>query len=736
MFIKRWHQFSIIILLLFLNTVGFSAQENIITQNKIFKISKESIASLSVHLSKEKFATLETQLLDKEYNNKISRLIDKLKRKSFSNEEIQRVKTSLAFYFEILVKINRIAPLVSTIDKRKQAIAKKEKKIDSLMNNEKEEVLKEIKKLKKQQANDQEKFKRTIQELDLDDLNFDKLPGMLADLGYDASFYQVIYEQLSAYLSIAKKITTASAIIKSLEKITDDIHLLERQLKRAKNEEQKKSIVVNLKKLVERKKILHQNFTLNSTGIDQNSATETQNKTLDWEEELKKVFSPVIINLKELTEPTRKIEFLHADIAYYEQQIPKIKQGIEQIDILILESHNKKLKQKLLLEKKEWEQKEKELNTKYDVAKQQIIDLENDKISPEQALNAFKDTIFSKEGKNILLSMLVFFLTFIGLHIIRKIIFFINPLNYIARFKFIASLIDILLNIFIFIVSILTLMVALYLAGSMMTLAIVVFVLIGMLWTVRNTIPYFFEQIKLLLGYGAVRQGEKIIYNGMQWLVESIGVYSYLKNPLLTSNIIRLPLKDLINMRSRPYDKKEGLFPCKEGDYILINNKTFRQVAIQSPERIILDAFGMKDSMPTKTFLQQTIRNLSNGPFWAGVTFYISYEHRYEVMDEVVSQLEGFLEDEFKKSPFGEYLVSPWVAFSELTDVSLGILAWVKVTPEAAPKYNAIKMRLTQICLKAANKYGWQILKFHAITQHEPIQPVNEVTEILPKEIL
>jgi len=728
---NRFSSILILAFLLCLNTSSFSEEEKkasaeTISQNKVFKISEESIISLGVHLTEEKFQLLKSQLLDKEYSQQTLSLIEGLKEKKFTDEEIKRAQGSITLYFEVLEKINRIAPLVFSLNKVKQEIEKKEKILDSLMNKEKDEVLKSIDEQKVQLAAYQKSFKMVVQELGLDDINFDKLPGMLADLGYEESFYQVIYEQLSAYLSVAKKLTAASSIITSLEKVSDEINLVERELKTSKTEEQKASIATDLEKLVERKNILEQDFTLNATGIDQRNIDEKKDEKINWEEELKKIFSPVILNLKDFTEPARKIELLHGDILYYEQHLPKIQKGIEQIELLLLESQSQKIKNKLSLEKEVWVQQEKELSTKYEVAKQQLLELESRKVTPNQAIDALTSTIFSKQGKNILLAILAFFFIFIVLHLLRRLILLINPLNYIPRFKFIASLIDIILNVLIFIISILTLMVALYMAGSMMTLAIVAFILLGMLWALRNTLPLFVEQIKLLMGFGPVRQGEKVIYNGIQWLVESIGVYSYLRNPLLTGNLVRLPLKDLISMRSRPYDETESFFPCKEGDYILINHKDWRRVMTQTPERIKFDWFEMHESMPTSTFLQQKVFNLSATPFWVGTNLYIAYEHRHEVLDEIVSQLGGFLEEEFKKLPFGEHLISPWVDFSEMTDMSLGVMAWVQVSPEAAAKYNGIKLRLTQICLRAANKYGWQVLRFHSITQHQTIESAKE----------
>lgn len=694
-------------------------KEEVIEHKKVLKISGESITSLTAHLSEEKFAVLEKHLLDKEFSQETLASINDLNEQGFSNEEILRIEESIELYFDVLENINKVAPLASSLNEIQQEITKMESTLESLLNEEKDEVIKKIEDLKVKLKVTQDRFKELAREADLDSINMDKLPKMLSDLGYKDSFHQVIYAQLSNYLSIAKKLKAASSIIKSLDKISADSKQLETELQAEQIEEKKAAISTQLKNLMAHKVMLEHDFTLGVTGIDANPDRGQSNEKINWEDELKKVFSPVIINLKEFTEPTRKVELLNTDITYYHLQLPKMKKGIEQIDMLLLEPKNKQLTKKLLLEKKYWEQQEKEMSTKLEVAKQQAMELESHKVTPGDAFKTLNETIFSKQGLNILLAIMAFFLSLTILYLLRRLFHVINPLNYIPRFKFIGSVIDVVLYILTYVISILTLMVALYMAGSMLALAIVAFIVVGMLWTLRNTLPGFMEQIQLLLGYGPVRHGEKIIYNGMQWLVESVGVYSYFCNPLLTGNKVRLPIKDLISMRSRPYDEGESWFPCKEGDYILINHKDWRQVIMQTPERVTFNWFEMKESMPTSTFLQQKVFNLSAAPFWAGVSFHIDYKHRFEIMDDIVTKLGDYLEEEFKKLPFGDKLIAPWVDFAEMTDLSLGMMVWVQLKPEAAAKYDVIKLRLTQICLRAANKYGWQVIRFNPVSHYQ-----------------
>ena len=246
----------------------------------------------------------------------------------------------------------------------------------------------------------------------------------------------------------------------------------------------------------------------------------------------------------------------------------------------------------------------------------------------------------------------------------------------------------------------------------------------GIIWGAKNTLPEFAEQIKLLLGFGPVRQGERVLINGIPYRVEMMGVYSYLKNPLLTGGTLRLPLKDLVGMRSRPYDEKEPWFPCKEGDYVLIDGlSTWRQVKLQTPEETVFNWFEMEESMPTSSFMGRKIFNISATPFWAGINFSIAYKHRFEALGDLRDKLSKFVEEEIKKQPYGEHILYPWVDLAGFgDDSSLTFMVWVQAAPEAAHKYGAMSLDLTHIALNAANKYGWEIIRFKPVAVHHPEQ--------------
>jgi len=655
----------------------------------------------------------------------------------FSQDEIEKIQNSIHAYLDLLTKIQHVAPLIKSADETKTQIEKLEAGIETLMKDQKTQVEAELVELREQFNVDMSNFKQVAHHFDFKSINFDKLPGMITDLGYEDSFYDIIFSYLSEYIGLIKKVATASSIAESQTEVASVIKEKEKELSNAKTSQEKATIEKELEELVKRKNTLKHEFTLNATGIDTDTLEQKDTKKLSVEAELTKVFSPLIVGLTEFTEPSRRIEFLRSHVAYYEQNTPKIRDGLKQVETLLVDTKNEVVKQGLLKEQAYWQQQEKEFNTKLQVAKQQLIEIENRKLSAVDAFNQFMQAVFSKRGLNIVLSIVFFFATFVILMFLRRLILLINPFSYIPRLRFVANIIDVLLYLFTFIIATLVLMVSLFAAGEVLALALVTIVLLGMGWALRNTLPQFVEQIKLLIGYGTVRQGEKVIYEGIAWEVESIGIYSYLINPFLTGGRVRLPIRDLIDLRSRPFGEKENLFPCKEGDYILINQKNWRRIITQTPQSITFDWHGMEESMQTREFVEQNIVNLSKTPFWLMGNLDIAYHHRFKLTNEITTKLTAYLEEEFKKTPYAEHLVLAWVGFGGMTDTSLKLYTWLRVQPEAAEKYSAMHVVLNKICLNAANHYGWDVVRFHAIQQQALTPPtVPDVDEavLLRKE--
>ncbi|MEM7018126.1 MAG: hypothetical protein AAF512_12405, partial [Pseudomonadota bacterium] len=381
---------------------------------------------------------------------------------------------------------------------------------------------------------------------------------------------------------------------------------------------------------------------------------------------------------------------------------------------------------------------EKELLIKQSVAEQQLHELQKNKTSLFEAFDHFMAALLSPRGVNILFSVFIFFATFFSLFYLRRLLFRMIPLQKIRNFNAIASLLDVTLYALTFVVAILALMVALYSFGEILALVIVCLILLGLVWTMREALPKFFEQIKLLIGYGPVRQHELTYYKGLPFIVDSIGMYSFMHNSeLSTGQTIRLPISDLVKMRSRPIEidengeYKEKMFPCSQGDYVLINGLKFRRVVFITQDTVDLQWLGMVETMPTAQFLQQSIQNMSATPTWIGIDFHIAYEHRFEIVSDIFEKLSEYVKEEFKKLPRGEFLNDIWVDVSGLNERSISLMLWGQFKPEGVGARFTILLDFNRIALQAANKFNWQILQFQATVRYAPGE---ESTAMMPQE--
>ena len=105
-------------------------------------------------------------------------------------------------------------------------------------------------------------------------------------------------------------------------------------------------------------------------------------------------------------------------------------------------------------------------------------------------------------------------------------------------------------------------------------------------------LPGFYEQAKLLLNLGPVREGERVVFNGVPWEVQTIYFYTELTNPAFEGARIRLPLRDLLTLNSRPTDESSPWFPCRRNDWVRLSDGTRGKVVELTPEWVRLILLG------------------------------------------------------------------------------------------------------------------------------------------------
>ena len=695
------------------------------------QINNNALASLENQFSKEQFLFIKKQIVGKNLNEVDYSSLLKQNNVAFTQEEVNNVQQTVMLYFEMLNKVNSVAPSIFSLHELLLEKKKIEESLDSLMTEEKEAALAKIEQLQEQHKKQYNDFKSVAEEFNLSNITLDKLPDMLRDLAYEDDSYDVMYTQLSKYLGQVKKLNSAESIMTSIAEVSKAIEQTELELKSTKNESDKESLTSQIEKLAERKKDLQTNFTINVTGMDPAELNAAETKEINIEEEFRNIFSPLVVSLKSITETSRKIEDLRSVIGYCEQQLPKMRYGLEEINALLEDVWNDEVEKSLIKEKEFWEQRERELATKLEIAKQQVIELQNNKYTPLDMLNHFFESVFSQRGINIFFAFVVFFTTFFAMFFVRKIFLLINPFDRIPSLSFLSGTINVLLYLLTFIIAFLSTISYLYMVGEIISLILVLMLLFIIGLAMKETLPNFIGQIRLLLGYGSVRRGERIVHNGIFWFVESIGIFSELKNPLLAGGQLRLPIDDLLNMRSRTYDKDDPWFPTRKGDWVILADGTYGQVKIQSPDIVQLNKAGACKSYTPNDFILQRPLNLSINLFTVTKMLSLDIKHSDIAVTKVTKTVKSMIKEAVEQQPFGKYLDRLVVELKDIENTSLKIGTSIRFSGEAASEYFEIGWLVQQVGVEACNKYGWQMtsqqVTVHQTKPHEFVQ-INQNT--------
>ncbi|MGB5687110.1 MAG: mechanosensitive ion channel family protein, partial [Candidatus Electrothrix sp.] len=246
---------------------------------------------------------------------------------------------------------------------------------------------------------------------------------------------------------------------------------------------------------------------------------------------------------------------------------------------------------------------------------------------------------------------------------------------------------------------------------------------LGVAWTSKQTLPKFWEQAQLLLNLSTVREGERIIYQGLPWRIMALSLYTRLHNPDLRGGMIRLPLSALIGLESRPFYIDEPWFPTKTGDLVELSDGTIGTIALQTPEQVVLDTRGgARKTYATLTFLGLNPINYSVNTFAVFTDFGIDYDCQPDITRAIPDLLHAYIIKALETKEYGPDLTELVVDFKEAAASSLNILIFAKFSSSQAANYFALSRFLQQAAVDACTEYGWGI-PFTQVTLHQAESP-------------
>ena len=302
-----------------------------------------------------------------------------------------------------------------------------------------------------------------------------------------------------------------------------------------------------------------------------------------------------------------------------------------------------------------------------------------------------------------------------GLYYLHKLIFHLSPFHKKGR-VFGVRLFDLFYRILTVALSAFVLLGTLYFLGDWLLLSLAIIFVMGVAWASKQAIPLFWNQAALILNFGAVREGEVVVYKGIPYELISINMNSRLENKALGNSFVRLHINDLMTLRSRPITENEPWFPSISGDWVRLADETYGCVVAQTPEMVTLKLKGgALKYYPTADYLSQSPTNLSNGYRLTGI-FGVDYKHQLIATTKIPSTIQKAVMEGLSAG-HSDSIERIHVEFKEAGASSLDVAILAEFNGKAGPNYWVLKRAIQRICVDVCNQQDW-VIPFQQVSVH------------------
>ena len=445
---------------------------------------------------------------------------------------------------------------------------------------------------------------------------------------------------------------------------------------------------------------------------------DTEVSPKNWQEELTLVIKPLLENLRSITEKPRKRENLRKIIADQEAVITASNSALESIQKAIDDKHSGGVNLQLGRVEKKWKGLKGEAIRKKELA---TLNLANLNGQSDGWFQTFKESLkkFARErGLTLLLAVLVSILIVLFFKAFTKLIdrrrkSHLKPSNRTA-YRVIAYAQRLLMLVMI----VIGVLIVFFVRGDVLLLALLFIFVFAAALGLRNFLPQFIDESRLLLNIGGVREQELVVINGVPWRVASINLFSILVNPEIRG-VLRLSLSELKQLRSRQIGE-EKWFPSSIGDWVLDDSDRLYEVMSQSPDAVELQsAQGTNKLLPTADYYAAGFVNLTKSKKMRITSvFGVDYNLQKIALDEVPSKFQAEVQHYLENADLGTTDIDTRVEFQQAGSSSLDYLVIVKINSIASKHYYRIERYIQQACVKVCNEQDWGI-PFPQLTVHK-----------------
>lgn len=523
------------------------------------------------------------------------------------------------------------------------------------------------------------------------------------------------------------KLDTLRALLATRDKLRAEA---EEQRKRQRTETAdtaKEEARVLAENLDRRRQEVERDFATISTGMrvaDLGGKPAEEPPPPSLQQEFGQLLTPILSDLRELTSKPRLLQQLRGEIDRLQDQVAQADRALAEIDGLLAQVPASKsaggtLRTALSDTRKQWQGRRDEAASRMAAAAHQIQQLNGSDGGFWTSVGLqFQEFVYTR-GTNVLLAALAFLTVLYGLRALYYGILRLLPVRRYARLSFTVRVLDVAHQGISLLLATATGLLVLYARGDWMLGGLALLGIGALIVTAKSGFARHMEQLRLLLDLGPVREGERVVLDGVPWRVGKIHVFTQLTNSVIGGPGLRLPLEQLNGLTSRPPGLEEAWFPCRKREWILLNGSTVAQVNDITPEHVELTyGGGLRRWIPNADFLKADIAVLSGG-FVRSTTFGIDYDHLAEATGKIPALLREDLRAALLEQVPEAELLDVLVEFQEAAASSLNFLLLARFAGTQAPNYFALGRLLQRAAVDSCRRHGWSIPFPHLVVQQK-----------------
>ncbi|TVR61510.1 MAG: hypothetical protein EA420_11895 [Candidatus Competibacteraceae bacterium] len=525
-------------------------------------------------------------------------------------------------------------------------------------------------------------------------------------------------------------------LLETIQTVEAERTAINRQLRRTTDVDEAQTLKEQVDQRTRRLQELRIYFEeLATRGLSTDTLRQQPEVQFNWQQELEEVVGPLLDELKQLTERPRTIDRLRGEQNRVANQIQIADTAIGRLETALETVETPAVTEALESVLEKWRDHQEEAQRHLQRTNTQLEQLTTPSTENyrERFVAAFTQ-FTSGRGLSLALAVGGFLLTYLTLLGLSRLLGWLTQRRHPSRTRSLTRVTALLFRGLTLILALSVTFIILYVRSDWLLLGLLILVLLAILLALRQSLPRHMREIRTLLDMGSVREGERIIYAGIPWRINTLNFYSTLHNPLLRGGLLRLPLDRLVDLESRPQAADEPWFPSRENDIIILDGDIWGKVLLQTPEIVQVRVIGSIKTFTVADYLGKNPRNLSMDGFAIPIVFGLDYRHQAEILNDIVPRMRAYLEEQLQQQPFHPHLTALLVEFNEAAGSSLNLLIVGVFTGAGAEDYWAIRRFLQRTAVSACNQYGWTI-PFDQLTVHMAPGAAEVKTATLPSDL-